>query len=216
MQPTMPPYGSPQYPPPGGYGLPPTSMPWGASPYGPSTTIVPAGSGGFAVKWVALASMVVGIPMFIAFCAFAAMSEGVEQAGPHDVALGVTGLLWLATVCVWGVSCLTWVYKSWQFLPREYRRTASGREISPAAAVGFEFVPLYNLYWVFAQNLGYCEALDSVMMQSGRSARAPKSLALACCVMQVIPYVNGLFAPFVWLVYMFMTDAVKAQLRDPR
>ncbi len=215
MQPNMPPYGSPQYPPPGGYGLAPTSMPWGASPYGPSTSIVPAGSGGFAVKWVALASLVVSVLSTVGIGVVTALYDESNH-DPHDLALGVIALVWCTAVFSWVVSCLTWVYKSWEFLPREYRRTASGREISPAAAVGFEFVPIYNLYWVFAQNLGYCEALDSVMMQSGRSARAPKSLALACCVMQVIPYVNFLFAPFVWLVYMFVADSVKAQLRDAR
>lgn len=203
-------------PPPGAWGAPPGMTPPWASPMGPSMAIAPAGTGGFAAKYVALGAYALLAVSGVATVALAMAQNTALDDGPRNSADG--GAL-IAAACVLGVSfvtyagaVLTWIYKSWEFIPQPYRRNASGRVFTPGAAVGMNFVPLYNLYWFFAQNLGYCEALDAVMIQSGRSARAPKNLALGAAIVQVIPYVNYVFGPLVWMVYMFVVDGVKKQL----
>jgi cyanate permease len=162
-----------------------------------------SGSGGFAVKYVAFASLVGIIASAIAM---GAATDGSDAQSAFAVlaCVGVAG---------WVVSALTWVYMSWDFLPYDFRRNRSGRAISPSEAVGLQFIPLYNLYWIFVQNLGYCDALDSLLAQTGSRERAPRSLAMTCCVVQVIPYLNWALGPFLWMAYMVATDNVKAQLR---
>lgn len=207
-----PPHGISQQPPSAAFGPPPgTFGPRWAPPSGPSLDIRPDGGGAFAAKYVALAGYLCALPG-------AAMVAVITLVGRGDrdvEAIGGAALLF-GGVVVYAAAAMTWVYQSWRFLPAPYRRTASGREVSPGWAVGGHFIPFYNLYWMFAQSLGFCEALDSVMVQSGRAARAPKALATVACVVQLIPYVNHLVGPILWLVYMFLTDRVKAQLSAPR
>lgn len=215
MQPNIPPYGSPQFPPPGGFGPPPGAVPpWAMSPMGPSMAITPTGPGGFAAKYVALGSYVVLVLSAIGFTAGAVVRDPAPDEQGTSVAMVVAGVAVLASLLAYAISVMVWIYKSWEFIPAEYRRNASGRAFTPGEAMGMHFVPLYNLYWLFVQNLGYCDALDSVMIQSGRSGRAPKNLALAACVVQVVPYVNYFFGPILWMVYMFVVDGVKKQLVD--
>lgn len=211
MQPNPPPYGTPFGS--GAFGPPPGQLgnPF-YGPAGPSAVITPAGGGGFAFKWVAVggyACAAVSVAMILALATRGEHPEGFDGAAAVAVVtMGLGALLW-------GIGVAGWIYASWSFLPPEYRRNAQGREFTPASAVGWHFVPLYNLYWVFAQNLGYCEAVDAVMIQSGRSARAPKTLATVACVLQVVPYLNALAAPIAWMAYMFSMDAVKSQLSAP-
>lgn len=179
------------------------AYPWGESPFGPDGRFVPAGSGGFAMKWVQIVAVLLG---FVG----GAMIGGFEGS-PTDQGVG---LLILAVGILTGlVSSLVWVYQCWSFLPPAYRRTASGRAISPSEAALFNLVPFYNLYWMFVEKLGYCDALDAALIQSGRRARAPKGLAVACCVVMVLPYIGLLSLPL-WIALMFRIDGVKAELRD--
>lgn len=199
-------------PPPAAFGPPPGTLgPRWAPPSGPSLDIRPEGGGAFAAKYVAL----VGYVCALVGGALVALITLVGR-GDRDLEAITGGVLLLGGVVVYGVAAMTWVYQSWRYLPPPYRRTASGREISPGWAVGGLLLPFYNLYWIFAQSLGYCEALDSVMVQSGRSARAPKTLATVASVVQLVPYVSYLLGPILWITYMFLTDRVKAQLAAPR
>lgn len=182
-----------------------------APPSGPSLDIVPEGGGAFGAKYLAL----VGYLTALAGCVVLAVITLVGR-GDRDAAAVAGAALLFGGLIVYAAAAMTWVYQSWRYLPAPYRRTASGREISPGWALVGHLVPFYNLYWMFAQSLGFCEALDSVMVQSGRAARAPKTLATVACVVQLVPYVSHLVGPVLWLTYMFLTDRVKAQLAAPR
>jgi len=206
------PYDVSHQPPPAAFGPPPgTYGPRWAPPSGPSLDLRPEGGGAFAAKYVAL----VGYLCALAGVAAVAVISLVGN-GDRDASMMVGAALVLCGVTAYAVATMTWIYLSWRYIPTPYRRTASGREISPGWALGGHFIPFYNLYWMFAQNIGYCEALDSVMVQSGRTARAPKTLATVACVVQLVPYVSHLLGPVLWLTYMFLTDRVKAQLLAPR
>lgn len=88
----------------------------------------------------------------------------------------------------------------------------SGRVITPGQAVGYMFIPFYNLYWIFACNNGLADAVDYALAASGSTERAPRGLITVACVCQVIPYVNMLIAPFVWFFVMLSMDKAKDSL----
>lgn len=200
-----------QQPPFGTFGPPAgTYGPRWNPPSGPALDIAPEGSGGFSLKYFALAGYL-GVVAGAAVLAFAFTRDLT-----HDPVFLAGTCLLLASSALVMLSAMLWIYKSWEFLPKAYRRNAAGREFSPLSAVGLHFVPLYNLYWLFVQNLGYCDAIDSVMIQSGRAARSPRTAATAACILQLVPYLNYLAAPVAWLIYMFQMDHAKAELRRPR
>ena len=174
-------------------------------------SFTPAGSGGFAAKYVALAMLPLGFGSALALSAAAEVfhwPEGDLDALMPAIIVPV-GLLFLGAV-------LTWIYKSWEFLPPALRRDTSGRTFTPAAAVLLLFVPLFNLYWTFAQSLGLCDAVDAALVQSGKAPASPRNLALVCGIVQLIPLVNWLLGPVLWLTFMFLVDRAKRQLAPVR
>lgn len=46
-----------------------------------------------------------------------------------------------------GIIHIVYLYKLWSIVPRKYRH------ITPGAAVGYLFIPIYNLYWLFHTHL---------------------------------------------------------------
>jgi MFS family permease len=166
-------------------------------------TFTPRGSGGFAAKWVATIAYVGSI---VSTIVAGALSTHID---PEGGLIFVLAMLWALTYCV---AALTWIYQSWAFLPHEMRRTASGRPITPGGAVGALFIPFYNLYWMFVIAPGLCDAINAAQAQSGRSPSAPRELATIAAVVQVIPYINWLLAPVLWIVYMFKVDHAKEEL----
>lgn len=169
----------------------------------------PAGSGGFAAKWVAIAAYLAAfaVPFAVGILSAAAGSTGED---------GLLPLLVLVPLSVYFLACVTWIYQSWAFLPEEMRRTASGRAIGPGEAVGGLFLPLYNLYWMFVIAPGLCEAVNAAQAQTGRAPSAPRQLAMAAVVVQLIPYINWLVGPVLWIVYMFLVDRAKEELAGRR
>jgi hypothetical protein len=131
-------------------------------------------------------------------------------------------LSWIAMfITAYGELCLAmhfallfvWLGLSWAMIPPAGRRTDSGRAISPAQAVGYLFIPFYNLYWVFVVSMGLCEALDRQLAAFGVARRAPGGLAVAMSIVQVLPCVNLVLGPLLWLPYIFLVDAAKAAYR---
>ncbi len=202
------PYGpSPSYAPPAAYGYaPPTHHHGAPAPLAEG----PGGTGGLALRWVALASFVV---------TFLSLAVGLLIAGvadeSNDVAAAFAAALmmaWIPLSLLYFVTALVWIYKSWEMIPAPFRVTASGKRVSPGAAVGFLFIPGFNVfYWNFVCAGGLCDALNNVLAAYGSPRRAPKGFAIACSVLQLVPYVNLTLAPFFWLAWMFMVDAAKAE-----
>ncbi len=77
---------------------------------------------------------------------------------------------WLPTVR--SVFALTWVYFAWKGVPPPYRGS-----LSPRRAVLTFFVPVYNLYWMFAINPALCATLDAILQRARERRRAPTLLA---------------------------------------
>jgi len=127
--------------------------------------------------------------------------------------LPLAGVLFLLVSLV---AAAVWLHMAWASVPASMRCTDRGRWITPGKAVGYLFVPVYNLYWMFVANQGLCEAVNRVLLAQGAQPRAPRGLATTACVVQVIPYFNLLVAPILWAVYMFQVDGARREMLNPR
>jgi len=194
------PYGAP---PAIAYGYPPAPSQWGG-------TAQPAlDKGGASLRWFVLASMVGGGLSVLLGAALAGAADS-----PDDALATVGGLLMMCAIpaaIAYFVLVLVWIAKSWAMLPPMARSTQNGRVISPGEAVGYLFVPFYNLYWYFVVSMGLCDALNRQLAAYGSPKRAPRGLAMAAAIVQVIPYVNLGLGPLLWLPFMFMTDSAKQE-----
>ncbi|MCA9271587.1 MAG: hypothetical protein KDA31_00940 [Phycisphaerales bacterium] len=110
-----------------------------------------------------------------------------------------------------GLSCSSWVfsavavvmgcvlhYKLWATLQDGNVRTTPGK------AVGFLFIPFFNLYWIFQSLYGWAVDFNRYIAERGIAAkRAPAGLVLTVCILGVIPYVNIVAWPltftFMWI-----------------
>ena len=68
-----------------------------------------------------------------------------------------------------------------------------------AKAIGFLFIPFFNLYWIFFFWLRLSDRLNLQFSLRGRPMRAPRGLATATCIVMVIPYINFLFGFFIMI-----------------
>jgi len=106
------------------------------------------------------------------------------------------------------------LYRLWELIPPARARTTPGR------AVGFLFLPLYNLYWNFIAFWGLAKALNRELQSAGITGRdVDERLALAYCVLiclAIVPEVGllALIAALVlWIVLVKqMKDAGVALL----
>ncbi|MBK9033488.1 MAG: DUF4234 domain-containing protein [Myxococcales bacterium] len=65
---------------------------------------------------------------------------------------------------------------------------------SAGKAIGFQFIPYYNLYWVFFNSRRLCDRLDLQMRLRGLPNVAPKAMMTTACIFSVIPYVGWALA----------------------
>ncbi|QOV89498.1 GYF domain-containing protein [Humisphaera borealis] len=61
---------------------------------------------------------------------------------------------------------------------------------SAGKAIGFMFIPFFNLYWLFFANLRLIDRINEERRQAGLPQNAPRGLAMAYCICMVIPYIN--------------------------
>lgn len=71
----------------------------------------------------------------------------------------------------------------------------------PAAskAIALHLIPYFNFYWVFFNALRLADRLNLQLRLRGEAPSIDRSMVIAVCVISVIPYVNLVLAPFLWL-----------------
>lgn len=84
---------------------------------------------------------------------------------------------------------LVLLYRNWKIIAN-----AEGLAADPGQAVGFLFIPLFNLYWQFIAHWKLSVGQEMFLQQAGiSSAKVPnKGVAMAFCVCNCIPYVSVL------------------------
>jgi hypothetical protein len=84
---------------------------------------------------------------------------------------------------------------------------AAHNDPSAAKAIGFQFIPYYNLYWTFFNALRLCDRLTLQLKLRGLRERAPRGMVLAACILTVIPYVNMIAIPILWTIAACMLQS---------
>jgi len=114
------------------------------------------------------------------------------------VGMGVFGL-WYLVIFAYAIINIVWLYKMWSWIPPEQRHTKMwNKYISPGTAVGFMFIPYFNIYWMFVIYLGMADVFERMNVQYPTTQPSPRTMAL---VALIVPFVFFPAAPF--LQYMF-------------
>jgi len=75
---------------------------------------------------------------------------------------------------------LVLTYKAWASIQDGHARTTPGR------AVGFAFIPIYNLYWIFQAIWGFAKDYNSyIARHEVVTARLPEGLFLSFCILSL-------------------------------
>jgi len=160
-----------------------------------------------------------------------AVASGALVVAPYvGLPRGLTLLVAASTTYLaWGRIglALAWIHQSWQGLPET--RNPDRPTTTPGQAVGFFFIPVYGIYWMFRGNLLLCDALDSALADAGRDRpRAPRDLALLAAAVQLVAPIMALAHEAVgfhvaviastgaWLAYMVRADRVQRALGPAR
>ena len=63
--------------------------------------------------------------------------------------------------------------------------------ISPGTAIGFMFIPYFNIYWMFVVHLGIADILERMRVQYPTSKPNPKTLAIMTVVIPLVFFPAG-------------------------
>jgi hypothetical protein len=166
----------------------------------------PVSSGSPGLRWWVLGTFVGAF--VISFLGIGiASAVGGEGA---SILSSITSLVMMVLILGYAITAMMWLYKSWEMLPPSCRVTDGGVAVTPGTAVGYLFIPFYNLYWYFIASVGLTGALNRALISYNSPKRASGGLAIAACVMQLIPYINFL-APILWLIFMFNVESAKRE-----
>ncbi len=118
-----------------------------------------------------------------------------EEAGMPFVCIGFLFLIYgVVIICVL-------LYKMWDAIQDGPARTTPGK------AVGFMFIPLFNLYWMFQAWWGWTKDYNAYAEMKGLPLpRMPEGIALAMCILTLcgfVPLVN-IFAGLANIVLMIV------------
>jgi len=120
------------------------------------------------------------------------------QAALHQLTSFSAGLAVLLQYVTFGIFPLIWFGLMQDKMPRL-------RHDDPSAGkhIGFLFIPFFNLYWMF---FAYCRLCDRIAEQRQLRGMDPanvKGLAIAACIVSLIPYVNFLVGTLIlWPIFI--------------
>jgi hypothetical protein len=101
-----------------------------------------------------------------------------------------------------GVVALVMWYKAWSAIQDEHARTTPGK------AVGFLFIPFFNLYWIFQAFWGFAKDYNSHLSRHGISVpELPAGLFLLYCILILVSLFMG-WIPVVGSVIRIITAVI--------
>jgi hypothetical protein len=130
------------------------------------------------------------------------LEERARLAG-HSVTAFPVWLVGVLNVLTFGLFPLIHFGLLHDRLPR-----ASHDDPSAGKAIGFHFIPAYNLYWIFFSALRICDRLTLQLRLRGLQDRAPGGVLLAACIVLMVPYVGFLIGiPIMWTIAVCMLQS---------
>ena len=135
-----------------------------------------------------LAAIVVSVPLTIG--SLMAGEGTIEEE--HLPFVAAAGLIRLYAFVLFAIL----IYKMWKAIPQTVARTTAGK------AVGFLFIPVFNLYWWFQAVWGWSQDWNSYAAESeGKVPRMSEGLALSIAIFNAISSIGiiGSFAGVPWL-----------------
>jgi len=145
-----------------------------------------------------LLALAVGLTLMIAGAVM-----GEDEGGAIVIAgMGGLGFCYLL-IFVYAIVNAIWIYQFWSWIPPEQRYTSMWKKyISPGAAVGFMFIPGFNLYWMFVVAFGIADIMERLRVQYPSSKGPVMTLAILTIVVPMVffpagPFLQYLFAKHV-------------------
>jgi len=123
---------------------------------------------------------------------------GATVASRHDLTSFPVAIAILLHYMTFGIFTMVWLNLMHGKMPR-----IRAEDPSAGKAIGFCFIPFYNLYWIFFTYRRLCLRLDEQRGLYGLRPGNLKGLATAACILQVIPYIS-LFIGFTILMPVFI------------
>lgn len=121
-----------------------------------------------------------------------------EAAAAIGIGVGVIFIIFASSLFFLGsIMIFILYYKMWSSIQDGHART------SPGKAVGFMFIPLFNIYWIFQALWGYSKDYNEYLRRHSIQAKPLcEGLFLAACILplaQMVPFL-GFFATFANLI----------------
>ncbi len=141
----------------------------------------------------AVASLGLGVGIFVV------MKTDISDAWLYLMVGGI-GLLYASIVA------LIFCYKMWESIQDGHAR------MSPGKAVGFLFIPLFNLYWMFHVFWGFAKDYNAYIERNGVNVKKLREeLFLAFSILPLttwIPFLNFVTTIAYWVVFCMVVSQV--------
>jgi len=168
----------------------------------------------FYVTSYIVGSVIGGILMFLGIIGMFGGAAAVEQGNEGgEVFAGIGFLLMMAGSVLFLYSfivTLVLYYKMWDAIQDGSART------SPGAAVGFLFIPFFNIYWIFQAVWGFSKDYNAYLQRHQIAAQPlPDSLFLIFCILSIvsgIPYIGALFGLASAIIFIIMIVKICAAI----
>jgi hypothetical protein len=176
-----------------------------------SSTFAPIPS---TLRWITLGLVVMMTLGFIASVSLWTFALASSPRHPDDDLLGAGALALGGTVLLVYVQAaigVAWMHKAWSWLPPQERYARHWRTwITPAQAAFFLLIPYFQYYWMFVVNCGLCDSFDRLRVRYGTREPAPKTLAIAASVFQIVLPVP--VAAICWLIFMSKIERMSLEM----
>ena len=130
--------------------------------------------------------------MFVGMGVFNYPFKADELLGPL-LGGAIGAIIMITAVAIYGiVVSLVLLYKAWEAIRDGKQRTTPGK------AVGFLFIPFYNLYWIFQAYAGYAKDYNLYLARYNLDAkRLTEGLFLAGSILAVVSATAGSIVPYI-------------------
>ncbi len=157
---------------------------------------------GYIGSIVVMIALMVGLIVQVAASGKGASGNLETEMQGWAIGFGLFVFVVLGIAICMMVFAMILLYRYWKIMQPYSKRTTPGK------AVGFLFIPFFNLYWMFVAYHGLAKDIDTYLDQN-RESKAPRpstGLVLATVIMMLlsmVPYLGNL-AGIALLVMLFL------------